>query len=101
MRSSTPDAGPSWSWAEAARLVAGGRVVGLDASRERLAAAREGCTRAGLTGVAFHEARLHGPGAAGLPGASFDHVWTRFFLEYQPDPLAVTREPEPAPSRPG
>jgi SAM-dependent methyltransferase len=77
--------------AQAARLT-GARAVGLDASRERLIAARQACRRAGLFNVEFHAAEVRGLGSSGLPAESFDHVWARFFLQYQPDPRAVTRE---------
>jgi SAM-dependent methyltransferase len=77
--------------AQAARIT-GARVVGLDASPERLLAARQACRRAGRVNLEFHAAEIQRLGSSGLPDDSFDHVWARFFLEYQPDRLTVTRE---------
>jgi len=77
--------------AEAARITRA-RVTGLDASPERLIAARQACRRAGLFNVEFRAAEIRGIGDSGLPAHSFDHVWARFFLQYQPDPLTTVRE---------
>jgi SAM-dependent methyltransferase len=77
--------------AQAARIT-GARVTGLDASPERLIAARDACRRAGLFNVEFRAAEIRGLGSSGLPAESFDHVWARFFLQYQPDPLTTVRE---------
>jgi SAM-dependent methyltransferase len=77
--------------AEAARITSR-RVVGLDASPERLMVAREACRRARLFNVEFRVAEIRGLGSSGLPAESFDHVWARFCLQYQPDPRATMRE---------
>jgi SAM-dependent methyltransferase len=76
--------------AEAARIARGARVVGIDAGRSRLNAARETCGHTGA--VELHEATIAGTGSSGLASGAFDHAWTRFLLEYQPDPETVVRE---------
>jgi len=77
---------------EAARMTAPRLVTGVDASAERLELACTRCAKAGLGGVRLEAAHVAGPGSSPFPDATFDHAWTRFFLEYQPDPAATVRE---------
>lgn len=77
---------------EAAAVSGDGDIVGLDGDPNMIAAAREKSDQIGLNNVNYRETRIGGAGSSGLPDDSFDRAWTRFFLEYQPDPLAVIRE---------
>jgi SAM-dependent methyltransferase len=78
--------------AHAAHITRGARVVGVDGNRERLLAARQTCLGAGALDVELHQAEIAGVGSSSLAADSFDHAWSRFFLEYQPDPNGVVRE---------
>jgi SAM-dependent methyltransferase len=75
---------------EAARVT--GPVAGIDANVDRLELARERCVVHGLANVRLEAAVVTGPGSTPFADATFDHAWTRFFLEYQPDPAAAVRE---------
>jgi len=77
--------------AEAARINDGALVVGLDADAGRLRRAADDSHRAGVA-VAFHRAQVNGPRSSGLPDDRFDHVWSRFVLEYHPAPTAAVAE---------
>jgi SAM-dependent methyltransferase len=77
---------------EAASITEAELVAGVDASVERLDRARRRCDRLGLSPVRLNAACLTGRGSLPFPDSVFDHAWTRFFLEYQPDPLAVVHE---------
>jgi SAM-dependent methyltransferase len=77
--------------AEAARINDGALVVGLDADASRVRRATADCERLGVT-VCFHRAEVTGPGSSGLPDDRFDHVWSRFLLEYLPTPNAAVVE---------
>jgi ubiquinone/menaquinone biosynthesis C-methylase UbiE len=77
---------------EAARISGSGRVVGVDGDPKMLAAARQESERLGLSNIEYVQARIGGPGSTKLPENSFDHAWTRFFLEYQKEPLLVIKE---------
>jgi len=63
-------------------------LTGVDIEAKQLEFARGHLERSGV------EATLVETDAAGLPFAdeSFDHVWTMWFLEHVPDPVAVLRE---------
>lgn len=78
--------------AEAARINHGAPVVGVDADAGRIAHGRHECRRHNLPNARFQAASITGPGSSGLPSDAFDHAWTRFFLEYQPQPTEVVRE---------
>lgn len=77
---------------EAAALVGSGRVVGVDGDPAMLAAAHAESARLGLTNVAYQHAWIAGPGSTGLASDAYDHAWSRFFLEYQREPLEVVKE---------
>jgi len=64
------------------------RLTGVDIEAKQLEFARGHLERSGV------EATLVETDAAELPFAdeSFDHVWTMWFLEHVPDPVAVLRE---------
>lgn len=72
--------------------VGGGRVLGLDADPRMIAYAAEESDRLGLTNVEYQQATIAGLGSTQLEDSSFDHAWTRFFLEYMSDPVQVVRE---------
>jgi ubiquinone/menaquinone biosynthesis C-methylase UbiE len=76
---------------EAASLTAPELVTGADASTERLDVARTRCRSLGLD-VRLEAATVAGPGSSPFPDGTFDHAWTRFFLEYVPDPAATVHE---------
>jgi ubiquinone/menaquinone biosynthesis C-methylase UbiE len=77
---------------EAARVSGAGRIVGVDGDAKMLEAARKESERLGLTTIEYVSAQIGGSGSTQLPVNTFDHAWTRFFLEYQKDPLGVIRE---------
>ena len=77
---------------EAARLTDPGLVVGVDANADRLDVARRRCAEAGLGAVRLEAAHVAGSGSSPFPAATFDHAWTRFFVEYLPDPAAAVCE---------
>lgn len=77
---------------EAAGMTAPELVAGVDASAERLDRARTRCERLGLDDVRLEAACITGPGSAPFPDSTFDHAWTRFFMEYQTDPIATVNE---------
>jgi ubiquinone/menaquinone biosynthesis C-methylase UbiE len=77
---------------EAARVSGSGKVVGLDGDPNMLETARKESDRLGLSNIEYMQARIGGPGSTKLPDSTFDHAWTRFFLEYQKDPLQVIKE---------
>jgi SAM-dependent methyltransferase len=64
-----------------------GQVVGVDASREQLAQARQ--RLCGVPNAAFGEASAMD---TGLPPGSFDLVYSRFLLIHLPDPDRALRE---------
>ncbi len=68
------------------------RVVGLDADTRMLEYAAEESARQGLLNIEYLEASIAGPGSTPLADSTFDHAWTRFFLEYQKEPTEVVRE---------
>lgn len=78
--------------AHAGHIARGARVVGVDGNRERLLAARQTCLSAGALDVELHRTEIAGVGSLNLEADSFDHAWSRFFLEYQPDPNGVVSE---------
>jgi ubiquinone/menaquinone biosynthesis C-methylase UbiE len=69
-----------------------GQVIGVDTNQDRLLAVRRAATLEGLTDVDVHAAALTGLGSSELPSAAYDHCWTRFLLEYQPEPELVVSE---------
>jgi ubiquinone/menaquinone biosynthesis C-methylase UbiE len=77
---------------EAARMTDPGLVVGVDANADRLGLARTRCAEAGLGAVRLEAAHVAGSGSSPFPDATFDHAWTRFFLEYLDDPASTVRE---------
>jgi ubiquinone/menaquinone biosynthesis C-methylase UbiE len=77
---------------EVARLDSRARVLGLDAHTGRRAKARAACEREGLHNVTFEAAELAAARSSGLADGTFDHAWTRFFLEYHPSPVDVVHE---------
>jgi ubiquinone/menaquinone biosynthesis C-methylase UbiE len=76
----------------AARITAPNLVAGIDASQERLTAAQLAAEEEGLTGISYVRATVGAPGSTPLPGGHFDHAWSRFLLEYLPDPLGCVEE---------
>jgi ubiquinone/menaquinone biosynthesis C-methylase UbiE len=77
---------------EAARVSGTGRVVGVDGDSAMIEFARKDSDRIGLANVEYQLARIGGIGSTGLPADTFDHAWTRFFLEYQKSPRSVVTE---------
>lgn len=75
------------SWI-AARVAPGGHVLGVDASEEQLAVARQVATAAGLDNVEFR--RLSAPDLDRL-NRRFDVVFARFLLVHVTDPALVLR----------
>lgn len=74
---------------EMARLADPATVVGLDGSAARLQEAMDLACSVGIRNVCFQRGN-----AMDLPfdSATFDFVWSRFLMEYLPDPLAAIRE---------
>jgi ubiquinone/menaquinone biosynthesis C-methylase UbiE len=68
------------------------RIVGLDGDARMLEYAAEASDRLGLRNIEYLEASIAGPNSTHLPDSTFDHAWTRFFLEYQKDPTEVVGE---------
>lgn len=73
---------------ELARRHHGARITAIDLSADSLAAARERCKRAGVSGVTFEQADI-----LALPWTSrrFDHIFVCFVLEHLPDPVSALR----------
>jgi ubiquinone/menaquinone biosynthesis C-methylase UbiE len=76
----------------AAGLAGEARVVGVDGDSQMLAFAATESTRLGLSAIEYCQAWIGGLDAIPLAEGSFDHAWTRFFLEYQRQPEAVVAE---------
>lgn len=70
----------------------GGRIAGLDADDRMLKFAADESDRIGLRNIEYRQVNIGGLGSSGLPESSFDHAWTRFFLEYIKEPVEVVRE---------
>jgi len=77
---------------EAAALVGPAEVLGIDASADMLECARVEARRQGVENIAYHQAEVTRMGSSRLPSNRYDHAWTRFFLEYQPKPVAAVSE---------
>ena len=77
--------------AEAARLIHPGVACGFDASSARIDDAARQCRQAGLDNVRLYATPLENFASSRQHEAGFDHVWTRFFLEYQPDAARTVR----------
>jgi ubiquinone/menaquinone biosynthesis C-methylase UbiE len=77
---------------EAAVLSAGGRIVGLDADPMMLQSARTATPPGTFPNVEYAQARIAGYRSTPLEDGTFDHAWTRFFLEYQKDVDSVIEE---------
>jgi ubiquinone/menaquinone biosynthesis C-methylase UbiE len=77
---------------EAATIVSPGSVVGVDGDADMLRFAQSESERLLLGNISYCQARVKGPHSIPLPDASFDHAWSRFFLEYQQAPLDVIAE---------
>lgn len=76
----------------ASTKVDNGRVVGLDADQRMLDFAADESERLGLRNIEYRLADIVGLESSRLPECSFDHAWTRFFLEYLKEPVDVVRE---------
>lgn len=70
----------------------GGLIVGLDADPVMLESARRATPSTRFSNVEYRQARIGGIGSTALTEASFDHAWSRFFLEYQKDVVSIVRE---------
>ncbi|MCA5894819.1 methyltransferase domain-containing protein [Isoptericola sp. NEAU-Y5] len=81
--------GPGTVTADLARILAGGEVVGVDASAKVLDAARQHAEALGNTNVRFEQADVYE-----LPFAddSFDVVYAHQLLQHLSDPVAALRE---------
>lgn len=71
-----------------AKIVAPGRVVGVDSSAARLAQARELAAAEGLE-AEFIEGNAY---RLPLPSATFDYSWSRFLFEYLSEPERALAE---------
>jgi len=76
----------------AARCCRPGRLTALDGHPGRIRSVLERAGAHGLVNVDGRVASIAGPGSSGLRDGSYDHAFTRFFLEYQPQPRAVVLE---------
>jgi ubiquinone/menaquinone biosynthesis C-methylase UbiE len=77
---------------QAARFTSPRLLVGIDASEDRLLQSRKAAIQEGA-GEIRHVLAVVGPDASvPLADSTLDHAWTRFFLEYLPDPLSAVRE---------
>ncbi|MBI4961748.1 MAG: methyltransferase domain-containing protein [Desulfomonile tiedjei] len=74
---------------EMGRIVAPATAVGADSSDERIAEARALARESGVDNVEFRKANVY---SLPFEDNTFDFVWTRFLLEYLPDPVAAIRE---------
>jgi ubiquinone/menaquinone biosynthesis C-methylase UbiE len=72
--------------------VGDGRVLGLDADPRMIAYAAEESDSCGLTNIEYQQTTIAGAGSSRLEDSTFDHAWTRFFLEYMSDPVEVVGE---------
>jgi SAM-dependent methyltransferase len=81
--------GPGTITAGLAALVAQGEVVGVDASEEVLAGAREEAERRGQANVRFEAGDVYGLGFA---DATFDVVHAHQVLQHLSDPVAALQE---------
>ncbi len=81
--------GPGTLTCDLARVVAPGRVVGVDAAADVVEAARAEAAAAGLDGVAFEVADLF---ALPFPDDSFDVVHAHQVLQHVADPVAALVE---------
>ena len=81
--------GPGTLTCDLARLVAPGRVVGIDAAEEVVQAARAEATRSGPDGVRFEVADLF---ALPFPDGAFDVVHAHQVLQHVADPVAALVE---------
>jgi ubiquinone/menaquinone biosynthesis C-methylase UbiE len=76
----------------AASISGSGEVCGIDGNDGMLKAAQQESGGHGASRIRYVRAQIAGPGSTELPDNSFDHAWTRFFLEYQKNPVDVIRE---------
>lgn len=81
--------GPGTITADLARLVAPGRVVGIDASDEPLRTAADEAAAAGLTNVSFEVGDAY---ALGFEEGRFDVVHAHQVLQHLADPVAALAE---------
>jgi len=77
---------------EAARVSGSGAVVGIDGDVAMLERSVALAQAAGLGNTSYVRAWIAGPGSTPLAEGSFDHAWTRFLLEYLPEPAEAIRE---------
>ena len=77
---------------EAARSSGGGRIVGVDGDPAMIDRATALAREQGLDTIRYERAWISGPGSTPLEDAAFDHAWTRFLLEYLPEPVETIRE---------
>lgn len=77
---------------EAAWIAAPAAVVGVDGDPAMLEFARAESDRLELNNIRYVHAWVTGLGSIPVADSSFDHAWTRFFLEYLKDPLGSIRE---------
>lgn len=74
---------------EMARIVAPARVVGFDASTERIAESKQIDRDLGLNNVDYQVGDVCD---MPWPDDQFDFVWSRFLFEYLPQPIRALRE---------
>ena len=66
-----------------------GQVIGLDLSKEIVAAARQDAAARGLANLQYEQGNVY---ALPFPDTSFDVVYAPYVISVVPDPVAVTRE---------
>lgn len=81
--------GPGTVTADLARIVAGGQVVGVDASGKVLDAAREHADALGYTNVRFEQANAY---ELPFDDDTFDVVYAHQLLQHLSDPVEALRE---------
>lgn len=77
---------------EAAVLSADVRIMGLDSDPLMLESARTATPPETFPNVEYAQAHIAGYGSTPFADGTFDHAWTRFFLEYQKDVGSVIDE---------
>jgi ubiquinone/menaquinone biosynthesis C-methylase UbiE len=73
----------------AAKVLPGGRVIGVDVSADQVKAARLRAAQDGIGNIEFREGQAQ---ALDFPSGSFDLVYSRFLLEHVAEPLKALRE---------